>query len=118
MAAISNTLRRQRIEELEAASLARLARILDKGSDKDALEAAKMVLNRTMPEPKVNTAEVARLAAMGAAAGANGGMGAIAAKAAARLDAPDKAQTIDATFTDAERAPLFDVSTPGKGGNK
>lgn len=107
--------RKAKLDELEGLALKRLGEIIRKGSDKDALAAADMVLKRTAPEPKVNTAaDAARGAAMGAAAGASVGLAALAAKAQARaLPAP---APIDITPR-AERAPLVDVSTLGKGGN-
>lgn len=98
----------RRLENLTAYALARLERIIDKGSDKDALEASKLVMNRTLPEPKVNTAEIARQAALGAGAGASAGLALVTAKASARLlPAP---APVDATFET--------VSTLSKGGKE
>jgi hypothetical protein len=112
MAAISNIKRRERIEELEGAALTRIGRIIASGSDKDALVAIDIVLRRTMPEPKVSAADIAKAAALGAGAGATG-LAAIASKAQARLAAPIH----DATFqaVEPDRQPLVDVSTLSKG---
>jgi hypothetical protein len=94
----------KKLEGISAKALVRLEQILEKGSDKDALDAAKLVLSRTLPEPKINTAEVARQAALGAGAGASAGMVALAGKAHARLTGPD---ITDATYST--------VHTPTKG---
>ena len=78
---------------------ARLEKIIDSGSDKDALAAADMILRRIAPEPKARP-DIAAAAAIGAQAGA-GHVAQIMSKAAARLSGPVlQGQTVpDATFT-------------------
>jgi hypothetical protein len=90
--------RREKLEALSEAALARLGKIIETGADKDALAASDMVLRRTMPEPKATALDIARAAAIGAGAGA-GGLGAIAAKAQARLASVDITDSVETTFT-------------------
>jgi hypothetical protein len=93
------------LERAAIKAIIRLEEIAEKGSDKDANVAAKMLLDRALPEPKVNTAEVARQAAIGAGAGASAGMMALANKASARLTPPQ--DITDTTYST--------VHTPTKG---
>lgn len=86
----------QALQDAHSAALVRLADIIRNGPHREAIDAAKLILARTMPEPKASPVPAAAIA--GAAAGH---IAATLAKAAERQQTRELQQqtATDATFT-------------------